>query len=129
MAGGADAERRSLDDTPQRNASRDNDEEKGAKPVAMAEDRYRVDTLDEEDDPKRYSTLRKWIAVAVICSGSVCATCASSIVREMFPEFPCQVDAWAPSRLLSPKWAWRSHFTYLMRSLSLRCRCSSSALE
>lgn len=42
--------------------------------------KYLVDTLDAEDDPKQSSTARKWLAVIVISSGSVCATCASSIV-------------------------------------------------
>jgi hypothetical protein len=44
------------------------------------DDKYSVTTLDEQDDPKTMSMFRKWIAVAVIGSGSLCATCASSIV-------------------------------------------------
>jgi hypothetical protein len=46
------------------------------------EDKYAVTTLDEENDPKLMSTVRKWICLAVIGSSSLCAACASSVVRE-----------------------------------------------
>ena len=37
--------------------------------------------LEQEDDPKALPVWRKWIIVLVICSGALCATCASSMVR------------------------------------------------
>ncbi|KAI0684802.1 major facilitator superfamily domain-containing protein, partial [Cytidiella melzeri] len=42
------------------------------------EDRYLV-RLDEQDDPKRMKNLQKWVIVLVVCSGALCATCASSV--------------------------------------------------
>lgn len=38
--------------------------------------------LEQEDDPKALPVWRKWIIVLVICSGALCATCASSMVRK-----------------------------------------------
>ncbi|KAL1749997.1 hypothetical protein FB107DRAFT_252439 [Schizophyllum commune] len=35
--------------------------------------------LDENDDPRRRSNARKWLAVLLISSTSLCATCASSM--------------------------------------------------
>lgn len=37
-------------------------------------------TLEPEDNPQCMSTLRRWAAVLVISSASLCATCASSVV-------------------------------------------------
>lgn len=45
------------------------------------DDRYRVDILDRDEDPKSYPTWRKWLMVLTISTGTICATCASSIVR------------------------------------------------
>ncbi|KAG6377998.1 major facilitator superfamily domain-containing protein [Boletus reticuloceps] len=41
-------------------------------------DRYLI-TLDPEDNPQCMSTLRRWVAVLVISSASLCVTCASSV--------------------------------------------------
>ncbi|CAA7261302.1 unnamed protein product [Cyclocybe aegerita] len=35
--------------------------------------------LDEREDPKNLSTLRKWIAVVVISTAALCVCCASSV--------------------------------------------------
>ncbi len=40
-----------------------------------------VCSLDPEDDPKNLPLWRKWAAVLTICAASLCATCASSMVR------------------------------------------------
>lgn len=47
-----------------------------------------VDTPDEEfevtlgpDDPKQWSLAKKWFIVMLVCSGALCGTCASSMVR------------------------------------------------
>lgn len=37
-------------------------------------------TLEARDDPQRMSKGRKWCIVLTICSGAVCATCASTMV-------------------------------------------------
>ncbi|KAJ3544006.1 hypothetical protein NM688_g5793 [Phlebia brevispora] len=42
------------------------------------DDKYEV-RLEEEDDPKNLPVWRKWLIVSVICSGALCATCASSM--------------------------------------------------
>ena len=47
---------------------------------ALDDDEFLV-TLDARDDPKRMRTSRKWTVVLVVCSGAMCATCASSMVR------------------------------------------------
>jgi hypothetical protein len=80
-------------------------------------DKYRVDSLDPEDDPKQYTTTRKWIAVGVIAGGSVCATCASSIVSA---HITCQTaSTYAASlRPHSRKQAWNSRCTPHMRLAS-----------
>ncbi|KAJ7222410.1 major facilitator superfamily domain-containing protein [Mycena pura] len=39
----------------------------------------RLVTLDASEDPYRWSTFRKWLAVAVISSASFCVTCGSSM--------------------------------------------------
>ena len=44
------------------------------------DDKYAV-ALEQEDDPKCLPIWRKWVIVLVICSGALCATCASSMVR------------------------------------------------
>ena len=36
--------------------------------------------LEPHEDPKNMSPFRKWVAVVVISSASLCATCASSMV-------------------------------------------------
>lgn len=43
-------------------------------------DKFQV-VLDSSEDPQSLSTLKKWVAVVVISSGSLCATSASSVVR------------------------------------------------
>ncbi|KAF8550116.1 MFS general substrate transporter [Imleria badia] len=47
-------------------------------PSEGAIDSYLV-TLDPEDDPRCMPTLRRWVAVLVISSASLCVTCASSV--------------------------------------------------
>lgn len=47
---------------------------------------YFVGTLDEDEDPKNFSFLRKCLIVFVVSSGALCSTCASSMVRR-WPEF------------------------------------------
>lgn len=42
------------------------------------QDPYEV-VLEPHDDPKNMSAFRKWTIVLVICSGALCATCASSM--------------------------------------------------
>lgn len=59
---------------------------------------YKV-TLADSDDPQRLSTIRKWVIVSIISSGTLCVTCASSMVRESFVIILC-VDALARQRLL-----------------------------
>ncbi len=46
---------------------------------------YFVGTLDEDEDPKNFSFLRKCLIVFVVSSGALCSTCASSMVRK-WPE-------------------------------------------
>ncbi len=46
---------------------------------AASEDRFAIQ-LQPDDDPKGLPSLRKWITVLVVCSGALCATCASSVV-------------------------------------------------
>lgn len=43
-------------------------------------DPFAVTTLSPEENPKNLSGLRKWAIVITICSGALCATCASSMV-------------------------------------------------
>ena len=38
-------------------------------------------TLADADDPQRLSSFRKWVIVGIISSGTLCVTCASSMVR------------------------------------------------
>jgi hypothetical protein len=54
------------------------------KEKGKGQDEFLVTELDEVDDPKAMSTARKWIALLAIGSASLCATCASSIVRYIF---------------------------------------------
>jgi hypothetical protein len=67
------------------------DQEKGPRDVRQrpsgekGDDQYAVTTLDEADDPKARTLGRKWVSVAVIGSASMCAACASSIVRDLDP--------------------------------------------
>ncbi|KAJ7141168.1 major facilitator superfamily domain-containing protein [Mycena epipterygia] len=42
-------------------------------------DDWHLVSLDASEDPLCLSTFRKWLAVAVISSGSICVTCASSM--------------------------------------------------
>ncbi|PSR73591.1 hypothetical protein PHLCEN_2v10510 [Hermanssonia centrifuga] len=42
-------------------------------------DPFAVTTLSPEENPKNLSGLRKWAIVITICSGALCATCASSM--------------------------------------------------
>ena len=49
---------------------------------AAPTDPYLV-TLGPEDDPKNFGKFRKWAVVLVICTGALCATCASSMVSSM----------------------------------------------
>ncbi|KAJ7267696.1 MFS transporter [Mycena haematopus] len=44
----------------------------------LEDDRFRV-SLDPAEDPLCFSSFRKWLAVMVISSGSLCVTCASSM--------------------------------------------------
>ena len=37
--------------------------------------------LEDHEDPKNMSVWKKWCVVLVICSGAICATCASTMVR------------------------------------------------
>jgi hypothetical protein len=48
-------------------------------------------SLDASEDPLRFSTLKKWLAVAVICGGSFCVTCASSMVRRQSALVVCSL--------------------------------------
>lgn len=54
--------------------------EVGRSPSKQDIDSYLV-TLESEDNPQCISTLRRWVAVLVISSASLCVTCASSVVR------------------------------------------------
>lgn len=45
-----------------------------------SDDAFQV-TLEHDDDPKNLPVLRKWLILLVVCCGSLCATCASSMVR------------------------------------------------
>lgn len=57
---------------------------------------YFVGTLDEDEDPKNFSFLRKCIIVFVVSSGALCSTCASSMVRlSRFSNIPHCVDRFA----------------------------------
>ena len=47
--------------------------------IDQIQDDYEV-TLESSDDPKQRAVWRKWLIVSVICSGALCATCASSMV-------------------------------------------------
>lgn len=55
--------------------------EGGAKRDSIAEsvDPYEVH-LEPHDDPKNLSELRKWLILFVLCNGTLCSTCASSVV-------------------------------------------------
>ncbi|KAN0080431.1 Major facilitator superfamily domain containing protein [Tylopilus felleus] len=53
-------------------------ETKPSSPSKEAIDSYLV-TLEPEDDPQCISTLRRWVAVLIISSASLCVTCASSV--------------------------------------------------
>ena len=55
-------------------------EETKQSPSKEAVDSYLV-ALAPEDDPQCMPTLRRWVAVLVISSASLCVTCASSVVR------------------------------------------------
>ncbi|KAJ6538832.1 major facilitator superfamily domain-containing protein [Mycena vulgaris] len=50
----------------------------GQSPEPEKKDDHLV-SLDASEDPLCFSTFRKWLAVAVISSGSFCVTCASSM--------------------------------------------------
>lgn len=54
-------------------------EKEEEKSTQESEDPFLV-ILDSEDDPKHMAKIRKWVIVLVICSGALCATCASSMV-------------------------------------------------
>lgn len=43
--------------------------------------------LEPEDNPQNLSSLRRWIAVLIISSASLCVTCASSIASSFIPHF------------------------------------------
>ena len=47
--------------------------------VASTKDPYEVQ-LDPHEDPKNFPAARKWLILFVICTGTLCATCASSMV-------------------------------------------------
>jgi MFS family permease len=47
--------------------------------ILIGQDHIEV-TLDPEDDPQKFSSFRRWTALLVISSASLCVTCASSIV-------------------------------------------------
>jgi len=53
-------------------------ETKDSRQVSIEQDHFMV-TLDPEDDPQYLSLCRRWTAVLVISSASLCVTCASSI--------------------------------------------------
>ena len=52
---------------------------KGQGEVKEFQDEFEV-FLNADEDPKQMSGMRRWIAVLVICSASLCVTCTSSIV-------------------------------------------------
>jgi hypothetical protein len=47
---------------------------------AEVADPYRV-TLDENDSPKQFSSVRKWLIIFTISSAAACVACASSMAR------------------------------------------------
>ncbi|KAJ7782471.1 MFS general substrate transporter [Mycena maculata] len=47
--------------------------------VGQSPDKDNLVSLDASEDPLCFSTVKKWTAVAVICGGSFCVTCASSM--------------------------------------------------
>ena len=52
------------------------------------EDQYRVgwDGDNDPEDPRSKSTARKWLVVILLCIGSLCVTCTSSIVPSTFSQ-------------------------------------------
>lgn len=51
-------------------------------PSEDEKDPYLV-TLEPEDNPQNMSAPRRWVAVLVISSASLCVTCASSVVSKI----------------------------------------------
>jgi len=47
-------------------------------PPVLMDKGYEVQ-LDPGDDPRELSLLRRWLAVATICSAAFCVACASSL--------------------------------------------------
>lgn len=37
--------------------------------------------LESAENPKNLPTARKWLIICILCLGTLCATCASSMVR------------------------------------------------
>lgn len=54
-------------------------EETSAQPSKEADSDLEV--LDDDEDPKKFSSHRKWIVVMLISLSVLCVTCCSSIVR------------------------------------------------
>lgn len=53
---------------------------RGKESVPSTVDTYEV-RLESAEDPKNMSLARKWFILAIICTGTLCSTCASSMVR------------------------------------------------
>jgi hypothetical protein len=87
MATGANAESQTAATSPTASPGHGvSDREKGRRDLGHDEPdtkSFAVTTLDESDDPKNRSLLKKWVAVAIIGSASTCAACASSIVSAL----------------------------------------------
>lgn len=95
-------------------------------PSKEAIDPYLV-TLEAEDNPQCMSTLRRWVAVLVISSASLCVTCASSVVR-----VPRTCPACRVYTSISPplqKWGPLKRFMYRTKLQSLVSVCLLSGLD
>ena len=64
----------------------DDKESKERDEQVRSDDGFQV-VLEPEDDPKNLPVFRKWLILLVVCCGSLCATCASSMVRAILASF------------------------------------------
>lgn len=82
-------------------------------------------TLADSDDPQRLSTMSKWVIVGIISSGTLCVTCASSMVRVSLVDIHC-TNVLARRRLL--KLPHRKSFMSEAKLAFLPSACSSPVL-
>jgi hypothetical protein len=70
-------------------------------------------SLDDNEDPQKMSSWRKWTVMVVLSLGALCATCLSSVVSTTFSCCPFVPQLRPFSRRHSRSWALRLNFTFL----------------